>query len=408
MSTMVGEKRKPRLRIIFDGVIAVGPPHPNSGNETGPLFGVMARSTRRQSNVSTRDKKAPKYIPMHVPTVMTKLLPKGRPHDEEYQFFIFPKWYVWHPIRERLEFKFDDRNGRGRKLTYHRSDDDDCGNECLQAAPTSNGLGLLGSNPTVGGKLSIRNIDKVPDAREVWPARCKLRTGSLESNPKEVVAAQVFVPRGHISGGGLDAKGLGVEVEFEPLKPKSRTTTKTVVPNVVITVETERVEIATQSLDTGKALDPLVFELKEDADIWIMNGDPVDITGNLGRLSLQLTESEMRSVRGELETMERSSIEAIVALFQTMPNLIPVVFGSNPTDGPRRRDANRESQFDVDFELFYSILGGRDDGKGLPIPRRYNGKPFDERNCFCKLCCPPAALTATRKPKSKPNPKRKR
>src|ERR1041385_7247085 len=116
---------KPKLKIIFDGVIAVGPAHPNEGDQDGPLFGVMAQSTRRESDRSRRlgrenPDQPPTFIPVHVPTIYTKLQPQGgRPPDEVFEKMFHSTWYLWHPVRERMEFEIDEDSTPG-PLTYDR------------------------------------------------------------------------------------------------------------------------------------------------------------------------------------------------------------------------------------------------------------------------------------------------
>lgn len=393
-----------KLRIVFDGVIAVGPPHPPEGDEKGPLFAVMARSTRRRTNLGARNRKAPKYIPMHVPTVMTKIKPvdDARPADEIFQLPTLPRFYVWHPIRERLEFKFDG-NGRAGTLTYGRED------PAVESSPDT-GTVLPTSGTVITGELRIRSVRNVPDAREVEPSRCELRAGALDPKPKEFVAAQIFVPRGHVSGGGAGTKGNGVNVEFTPLPAGRRAVSKDIVPNVVVTVEAERVEITTTSLDTGEKLDPIVFKLEEDGDIWISNGDPSDVTINLERLSQRINDRERREAdEAVVRLAEKNALARFYVDRLKAGERVPPfgTFFTTTTGGGAipsdliEQDPNRQSQFDIDFELFDVLLKGKQ-GNGYPVPRKSDGTPYDERNCFCQLCCAPGAGKAKGKGKDKP------
>jgi hypothetical protein len=98
--------------------------------------------------------------------------------------------------------------------------------------------------------------------------------------------------------------------------------------------------------------------------------------------------------------MAEQSLEDICTSDPILNELVPVVGGKRELSrfllwvrGSRpnvsrelvRRDRNRSSKYDVDFELFSPLLDGEDDDDGPPIPRRANGQPFDESNCFCQL-----------------------
>ena len=194
---------KRELRIVFDGVIAVGPPPDRDEVKTGPFFGVMARSTRRLSDRSRRLKEnPPKYIPVHVPTVYTTMVPASdsRPPDEVFQLSKFhPKWYIWHPQRERMEFRFDS-DGTPGDLKFNDR----------------------GSHARTGpfGQVKIHDIEMAPDARQICPERTYLLDGLLtapaaDAPVREEAAAQILVPWGRILAGGnfginiLDAHALG-------------------------------------------------------------------------------------------------------------------------------------------------------------------------------------------------------
>jgi hypothetical protein len=392
-----GEKH--RLRIIFDGVIAVGPPHPKSGDEQGPLFGVMARSTRRETERSKKKNAGPRtFIPMHVPTLFTKLAPCGedaRRPDEIFQLLPeHPIWNLWHPIRERMCFKFDG-DGEPGKLTYQReSSVPDTGQERHKYKKLhfdkvfNDKFGPAG----LEGKLKLRSIKDLPDAREIWPARCHLLPGLLDPNPIELVAAQVFVPRGHVGGGGVGKKGEGLDVVFDPDKPGSRKKKKSIVPNVVVTVEVETVEIEMQSLDTGETLDSLRFHLTEDAEIWISNGDPSDVAINVRRQALRMSEAERATAHDRIfglkafKKLAGDVVKEEIAKFILHTDNITSLL---VPEEMQQADRNRISDFDIDFELFYTLMDGEDDHNGLPLPRRADYKKFDTGNCYCKLVCRP-------------------
>jgi len=402
------------LRIVFDGVIAIGPACPPAGESLpGPLFGVMARSTRQRSAKSRREgTEPPSYIPIHYPTLFTQLQPAegARPTDEVYRM-----WNLWHPVRERLEFAFDGVGLPGT-LTYKR--------------PTPEGEGLL------------EDAAAVPNMREVWPERCHIRSEFLEPRPTADVAAQVFVPFGEVSGSGDETKRFGADVHFIPSRgPKLLR--KSIVPHVVVTVMTERVKISSYSLDTGEELDPLEFVLTEPAEIRISNGDPSDMLTNMQRLSdaqldlgvaptdEEAVDSQRRDLtpvaelldgfktggfprsRAELERIARSMANAVHGTSSPFPrtgtfgSIFPEPRGSRPASArtggfndptPNSQvtqevvsDPNRDSDVDLDFELYYTLVERIDEREGeellLPIPKRVQGN-FDTRNCFvCMVDC---------------------
>ena len=103
--TTRAEAEPPYLKIVFDGVVAVGPGRPQDGSEQmGPFFALMARSTRRLSNRTQRlrrekataiklgkakqddPEEEPFFVHMHVPTIFTRLKPAaGRPPPHQIQ-----------------------------------------------------------------------------------------------------------------------------------------------------------------------------------------------------------------------------------------------------------------------------------------------------------------------------------
>jgi hypothetical protein len=394
------QKKTYRLRIIFDGVIAIGPPHPKSGDEQGPLFGVMAHSSRRETGRSKKNPGGPRtFIPMHVPTLFTRMAPYGkdaRKPDEIYHPPLLPAaLHMWHPIRERMSFVFDDDDKPG-KLTYQRESPapvSDAKPKAKKALALDVPFDLNINDITsrdLGGELKLRRIQDVPDAREIWPDRCRLLPGLLDPKPNALAAAQIFVPRGHVCGGGVGPKGNGLDVVFQPLKPKSRKKKKNIVPCVVVIVEAEIVEIQMKSLDTGEKLDPLRFRLTKDEDIWISNGDPSDVAINVKRQALPVNEEERAAVSEKFFALEAVKNLKEDAVKREVANF--VFHTDNFTFGPeqlQRADSNRIGDFDIDFELFYTLMDGEDDGDDVPLPRRADLQPFDTGNCYCKLVCRP-------------------
>ena len=370
---------KHKLRIIFDGVIALGPPPPEKGDtQEGPYFGVMARSTRRLSHRSQRLPKEPRrYIPMHVPSVYTTMTPHddGRQPDQVYQLLEGdPKWQIWHPLRERLEFRFDDRGDIGT-LTY----------------VDQNSLETVKE-----GQVKLHGIRRVPDARAISPDHTHLLPDLLspDAGVSEAAVAQILVPWGEVRGGGIFDKAEGIDVVFEPGgDPRNP---QTVVPNVVITVEAEYVEIATYSLDTGDALDPLKFHLTGEAEIWVSNGDPSDTAVDLKTLSelRGVPRSAPDSATVQLDRFvdefeqfgfqfERSPIRSFLERVYTSGGGVvpPIALTEQP---------NRSSEVDIDFELFYTITGPRPGTSArsatptFPVPVKADRQPFLGPNCYVK------------------------
>ena len=389
---------KHQLRIIFDGVIAVGPPHPDpttgGGERDGPFYGVMVHSTRRKSDRSRRlDEDPAKYIPAHVPTIYTLLEPDGgRPADHKFQLSSeHPVWHLWHPTRERMEFSFDKNNTPG-KLIY-----DEPGLE------PGGGAAVI-----AGGAVTVRSIDDVPDAREIWLERAELLDGllSVETPVRPEADAQILVPWGSVRGAGLFEKGEGVMVLFDPQRAPADP--KIIVPNVIVFVDVEDVEIAMYSLDSGEVLDPLRFHLTADAELWISNGDPTDTTIDLERLSdevsrLQRGRNADDHIEGIVERFNRD-VSADIA-----PDRLRTFFTSSGDlviPRPVRSMATeRLSNVDLDFELFYSVQKNEEtvvskplrseqsDFDGLPIPMRADGKNFTGPDCYVNLvACPDELL----------------
>ena len=368
---------KRELRIVFDGVIAVGPPPDRDEVKTGPFFGVMARSTRRLSDRSRRLKEnPPKYIPVHVPTVYTTMVPASdsRPPDEVFQLSKFhPKWYIWHPQRERMEFRFDS-DGTPGDLKFNDR----------------------GSHARTGpfGQVKIHDIEMAPDARQICPERTYLLDGLLtapaaDAPVREEAAAQILVPWGRILAGGNFDKADGVDVVFDPARVSSEP--KTVVPNVVVSADVAQVEIAMFSLDTGERLDSLKFDVIEDAELWVSNGDPSDTAIDLDALSRDILKAEFGRNADKLLDEFHNHFNGLLRVraesddFKRFLGNIFTGGGAIVAPSVASNQFVRSSDVDIDFELFYTIVEGRDDGRGLSVPRRPGGKPFIGPNCLCEL-----------------------
>lgn len=307
----------PQLRIVFDGVIAIGPRHPEglSPKRSGPLFAVMPRSTRQRNRWSTNEKSRPQsYIPVHFPVIFTRTKPNHGPGLRPADEFVNGEWYVWYPVRERMTFAFDGNIAPG-DLIYTRS-------------PGKNG-----------------DIGQLSDMTEIWPSRSKLRRGMKSQRPSARVAGQVFVPSGTIST-DTDNPKKRAEVVFQPKKTKNECR-KVIVPQLVVTNEVNRVEIAMQSLDTGDDLDPISFDIATDSEITIGNADPADVRAVLHHLPVSPPE------------------------------------GSSLYDNDESRTPSR-GWFDADFELYYTILAGKD-SKEMPVPVNTQKLMLGIRNCYTLL-----------------------
>ncbi|HEX8152738.1 MAG TPA: hypothetical protein VF698_06410, partial [Thermoanaerobaculia bacterium] len=371
--------QKHQVRIIFDGVVAVGPPHPLDPGapkeQDGPLYGVMVHSVRRRSDRSRR-KGNQEFIPMHVPTIFTTLSPSNdsRPPDQVFQLSKdHPRWYMWHPVRERIEFRIDG-DSTPRKLTY-----DD---------PRT--LEFTDSGGLPGVPFSVRSIGDVPDGRKVWPERSYLREGTLAEHPPQEVAAQVLVPWGNVVGGGLMKKSGGVDVKFFP--PKRPHTVKNVVPNVVVFVEAGKLELVTYSLDDGEQLDSIRFDVTGDAELWVSNGDPTDLAVDMNNVGERVARDNVaraqeafeRELAKRLENARERTADAlrksVLELFSSGPGRI---FPADVID-PR---FDRRLEVDLDFELYYLLEEPDPDGDrdGLAIPMTPDGAQFEMPNCYNKL-----------------------
>jgi hypothetical protein len=321
------------LRIIFEGVMVLGPPYPQSGPDEapGPLYAVLPRVMRHESRF-TKDPDPPAeprpamYIPAHFPVLFTDLTPTNdsRKRDDQQRNFS-----IWYPMRERLTFRFSP-SATPDNLRYIRGPAPAC------AASTDPG------DP-------LHNIANVPDMRDVFPSRSRLRSGTLSAPPSvsELVAAQVFVPSGCIGSHGEFLKTEAAEANFLP----SRSTTpgpRHLHPQVVVSVQTDRVDISMYSLDTGELLDPIAFDLQA------------------GRTNiLRVANADPYNVRYVIEKLADPQF--------------PEPTGIKPRVG--------EEYVDIDFEACYRVLGGLDMGGELPIPRVHIR--FGERNCNAAFAEPP-------------------
>lgn len=308
------------LRIFIEGIIvlAPGPPHDGHGQTPGPLYGVMPRLTRHQSRYSRQTGGRPIYIPAHFPAVFTTLraVDDSRPPDDTYGSFS-----IWYPIRERMELRFG-THADPSDLRWVREDTP------LQQIPNSDPL---------------RDVGFISDFRETWPDRGELDRRMLETSPpvSELVACQLLVPSGWVGSHGEFKKEEPAEAIFLPprtLEPVQ----KKLLPQVVVSVRTDRVDFRMYSLDTGEELDSLSFLVEDTSQpsvIRIANGDPKNIRYVIEHLVNPATATEPTG---------------------TKP-ISDVGFG------------------DIDFEAGYSVLDGHDDGGNLPIP--WVPIPFGERNC---------------------------
>lgn len=386
---------KPQLRIVFDGVMAVGPGHPEKGTRQGPFFGVMATATRRLSERTQRLRREAKakgkkkiqeadlYTPMHVPTIFTLLEPTAdsRPADQVLQLSPFhPKWYLWHPIRERLEFLFDG-DGTPGTLRYHRG----------------KAVTLSGTEGPTSAPLAIHGIENVPDLRRIWPARSVLLDGLLSADPgvSDKVATQVFVPYGTIAGAGTLDRGMPLDVVFDPVRELDQH--PSLVPNAAITVEASTIEIKSYSLDSGEPLDSIKFRANGDAEIYVSNGDPSDVEIDMQRLAIAI----VRRLAGkkdrfdEIPTQAQPFASRIANTFGlesrgALDNLIEVCnHGAIEKVHEGLAIHRRTINVDIDFELYYKLMknGHLARDGGLPVPRRPNvDEKFSGPNCYITIC----------------------
>jgi hypothetical protein len=320
--------KKYKVNIIFDGVVLIGPGEPpeDVAYLPGPLFAVMPRANRQVSRYSKLYGDKPIYIPFHLPVVLTELTPLNSDFRRPDEIFKYPPdpppnpdqrtFSIWYPMRERLVFRIDDEVDDG-ELTY----------EVGQQTPCD----IDPDNPPLGYDGSIR---AVADMREIWPGRSRIRREYLSAQAPVAneVAAQVFVPRGHVSSGDYGRPESAGEVAYFEPKRTNDLVQKCLVPQTRVTVDVDkRVRIFSYSLDTGEKLDSIAFDVTDDADILVGSADPGDIRKLLNQL------------------------------------VDPQPFVKEHTD--------------YDFELYYPLLDGDDDGGGLPVPFSKDGR-FGDPNCY--------------------------
>ena len=362
---------KHQLRIIFDGVIAVGPPRPDSGaEEKGPFYGVMASSTRRVSFRSKRlGEKPPKYIGAHIPTICTTLTPAAdsRPADDTFRASLLaPEWNIWRTPRERLEFRLDGSAKPG-PITYDRN--------------IGSTINFDGSFPPKT-PMRLASSQLLPDAREIWAERSVLRAG-LMSDQKGVppeAAAQILIPWGDVCAAGFSDIGQTVKVDFDmPHDWKARP----ILPNAVVFVEAGEVEIASFSMDYGDKLDSLKFVVDRDADIWVANSDPIDFKNDLVERSGEDANGAINNDPDFVYVAEGTR-EVFPDADRDRVRKVAHVFGSLPRAAGVKKDPSRLTDIDIDFEEYDGLLNGT---RGyFPVPRRQGGVHFDDDNCYvCKV-----------------------
>lgn len=383
------ESETPFVKIIFDGVVAVGT---GREREKGPFFGVLARSTRRLSNRTNRLRRAradaakagkvdetpeetPYHVHMHVPTIFTRLEPAtgSRPPDQILQLSPFhDKWYLWHPLRERLEFRIDG-DGTPGPLKYPK------GEPVTFSSPGGRYLHERG--------LSFRGIEHLPDMEEIWPGRGMLRKGLLSSEPgvDERVMTQVLVPRGTVVSAGVLERGKPRKVVFEPARKREE---QEVLPNAAIVVNAKAIEIATYSLDSGERLDSIKFDTQHGGEIWVSNGDPSDVEIDMKELSKQilqrLTDREDWTPSREAQTVFGRELDATAARM-----MVEVYHHHHNHLHDLTRALHRTGEFDLDFELFYPLMDNEyleQDDEGLPVPRHLNAGPEQGPQCYNCTC----------------------
>jgi hypothetical protein len=308
------------LRIIFDGIVVTGPPAPpppyqDSGQpppatstRSGPFYAVMPLLGRRLSRLAPPQAGKEWYIPAHIPVMITSdriyVPDEERQPDEKRTTKDGCCFYLWYPLRERMEFELHD-TAYADKLTYIYDD------EQLQQ-----------------GEYRLHSADKIPRMEEIYADRDRLANGTLSVRPPSNVAAQIFIPNGEVSGGtDYNQKKNAVEAKFLPPRTGDANP-KTIVPNAVVTIrDVTTVSIRMSSLDSGETLDPIVFTLEQNEDIRIANGDPENIGYVLELLS-----------------------------------------SGSEIDVGRKKPVHGDDVIDIDFEGVYDLLAGPDDGEAMPVP----------------------------------------
>jgi hypothetical protein len=313
--------KKHSVNIIFDGIVIIGPAEPpeDVAYLEGPLFAVMPRANRQISRYSKLYGDEPSYIPFHLPVMFTEMTPLV---DCDFrrpdEIFVYPS--PPEPDQKTFSIWYPMRE----RLVFRIDDEVDCGRLTYEVAPADrSALGQRGSVKTIA------------DMREIWPERSLIRRELLSSGTPAAneVSAQVFIPRGHVNTVDHGGKAVAEPAYFKP-KRTNKTLEKRLAPQTRVTVDVdERVQVFSYSMDTGEKLDCIVFDVKHDADIFVGNADP----GDIRRFLEALARSPHQSFRSE----------------------------------PRR---------DLDFELYYPLLDGDDDGGGLPVP--FSNGHFGDPNCY--------------------------
>src|SRR6266542_1279189 len=306
------------LRIMFDGIMIYGPPPVDTpGGQDGPLHAIMPRIERHESRYSKLNHiKPPHYIPEHTPVIFTKLapLPGSRTPNEDQK-----PYSIWYPKRQRVQFRFSP-SADPSDLRYVRD-----------------------NIPGTASPSDLHDIAKLADIRKVWPDRGRLRREMLEEKApvSHLVACQVFVPSGHVGSHGEFKKADEAPAEFQP--PRTPTPIQQpLLPQLVVSVKTERVDIDMYSLDTGEHVASLAFLINDPASpsiLRVVNADPNGVT---------------YVIEHDLDPAHAQELSG------TKPKMLQH-FG------------------DIDFEACYALLEGHDDGGGLPIP--WVPDRYAERNC---------------------------
>lgn len=331
-----------RVRIIFDGTMAIGPAYPKQPHgpykKRGPLFAVLPHGARQQTRRS--EGTTPEFIPVHVPGIFSEMTAEGRLHDLKYK-----DYYLWCPLRERMEFAID-KSADPTDIIFDHDPHYD---------PSCNNI-----------TETVTDIAAISDMREIWPGRRRLRRGMLsrKAGVSRRVAAQVFIPGGHVSSNSEYVRKpnhpkQNICATFLPKKTPT-VLEKRILPQVVVTIEVEnQIEIKMRSLDSGKELDSIIFRFEKPVparkDIWIVNGDLENFQYVIDELSKPIPPA----------TPITASSGAAAAAGETTPPFRP----GDPA---------------VDFELIYRVLGGPDHG-GLPIPYV---RPVGQRPCYTVLVEP--------------------
>ncbi|HYK03239.1 MAG TPA: hypothetical protein VE974_15885 [Thermoanaerobaculia bacterium] len=323
--------KKYQVRLIFDGVVATGPPLPKKPPYTrkGPLFAVMPWTTRQPDHISpSADPPEPAYIPLHLPVIFARnsptLVSSRRKPDDTYKDFS-----IWYPLRERMQVRIDGKTDCGTLTYYH----------------PEGPYPPMSADPSP--KPLIEDIAAVPDMRAIYPRRSRLRRGMLgrHAPARREIAAQVFVPSGTVKAGAEDRRACGATVVYQPNRTgKNAPLTQVVVPQVRVTVDVDQtIELDMYSLDHGVKLDPIRFTIHGNEDIWIGNMDPPNVR-------------------------------------YVIDHIDDPIYCDVPGDAP-----NQITDCDPDFAFYYGVLAGP---RGLSLPCQY--RPGGMRRCYGVMVEEPA------------------